>query len=564
LRRQNFDKLILHGGDVHTLDDAGRVSPAIGFRSGAVTAVGSLSEVRDATPGAEERDLGGKHLYPGFIDTHHHLCFAATYANFPEARCPPLGTVEDVLGVIRRTTERTPAGRWIVIVGYNDLNLADGRKPTRADLDRAAPDHPLLLVHFTYHEGVLNSLGLQRCGLDAGQRDPRGGTMGRTRGGELDGRVFERSFGHAESVARGALVAGDRERWFANAGAYQDRVLAAGITHVCDAAVPPSMEELYREWKARGELHLGVTMMPLVENMFDVPSARLASTPTGWRDGRLSIGPLKLFTDGGIACAMCLSLREAIVRLGAMLGTLVRSRSTTPWRLARQQPARLGPGLQLHTGLLYYEQSELERLVADACERDFAVGIHAGGNEAIAVALAALGTRYRGRLPPRIEHFFFLESESLRRAVDQGVHVVVQPYQLHDTGDLLRQTGLPSRVRYQAHREMLDAGLTLAGSSDAPVFTFDVLAAIEVAARRRTASGDTFHPEQAVSVAELLRMYTRGAAKTLGMEGEIGQLSAGSRADAVLLSEELEEVPAQRVPEVGVRATFAGRIALDP
>lgn len=547
---------------MHALDDAGTVAEAIGFCAGTVTAVGTLAEVRAATPNAEEHDLGGGHLYPGFIDAHHHLCFAATYANFPEARCPPARTIEDVLAVVRAAAERTPPGRWIVVVGYNDLNLTDGRKPTRHDLDRAAPEHPVLLIHFTYHEGVLNSAGLDRCGLDRSRRDPRGGSLGRDARGELDGRVFERSFGHAESVARGALVAADRESWFANANAYQDRVLAAGITHVCDAAVPPSMEELYREWKTRGELHVGVTMMPLVENMFDVPSGRLDSTPTGWRDGRLSVGALKLFTDGGIACAMCIELREAIARFGAMLAALVRTRSTTPWRLARQQPARFA-GMRLHTGLLYYEQSELERLVADACERGFSVGIHAGGNEAVDLALAALATRYRGRLPARIDHFFFLDDDTLRRATDQGVHVVVQPYQLHDTGDLLRETGLPRRIRYQAHREMLDARLVLAGSSDAPVFTFDVLASMEVAARRRTASGATFAAEQAVSIAELMRMYTRGAARTLGMEGEIGQLRPGARADAVLLGEELERVPPERVAGVGIRATFAGRIAAE-
>jgi predicted amidohydrolase YtcJ len=58
-------------------------------------------------------------------------------------------------------------------------------------------------------------------------------------------------------------------------------------------------------------------------------------------------------------------------------------------------------------------------------------------------------------------------------------------------------------------------------------------------------------------------MYTRGAAKTLGMEGEIGQLAVGARADAVLFSEELEKVPPQRLPEVGILAIFAGRVVLD-
>jgi predicted amidohydrolase YtcJ len=557
--RHEIDKLILHDGVVHTLDDHDSTAAAIGFSGGHVTSVGPLTTVREATPDAEERSLAGGHLYPGFIDTHHHLCFAATYANFPEVRCPPHRSIDSILATLRACAERTPVGQWIVLVGYDENRLAERRKPTRSDLDRVTTEHPVLLVHFSYHEGVLNSPGLVRADLEGSERDPGGGWMGRTRGGALDGRAFERCFGQAESIARREIIATDRESWFAKAGSYQGRVLAAGITHVCDAAVPPSMEELYREWKARGELHLGVTMMPLVENIFAEPWARLDGTPTGWRDGRLSVGPLKLFTDGGIACAMCLSLRDAILQLGAMLYRSLRQASADPWRFARQQPARFGAGGSLHTGLLYYEQSELERIVADACERGLGVGIHAGGNEAIAQALAALGTRYRAKLPPRVDHFFFLEDETLRRAADLGAHVVVQPYQLFDTGDLVRDTGLPRGIRYQAHREMLDAGLTLAGSSDAPVFSFDVLAGIEVAVRRHTAGGGALSPEQALTVAEVLRLYTRGAAATLGMNGEIGQLKPGSRADAVLLSEEIERTPAERLSEVGIRATFAGR-----
>ncbi len=560
--RRDFDQLILHNGAVHTLDDGPTIGTALGFSAGRVTAVGSLDAVRAATPGAEERDLAGAHVYPGFIDAHHHLCFAATYANFPEVRTPPHRNVEQILATIRACAARTPQGEWIVALGYNDLALDDRRRLTRFDLDRAAPDHPLLVIHFTYHEGVLNTLGLARAGLAEVRADPPGGAMGRTHRGGLDGRVYERCFGHAEAAARGALVAGSREGWFAGANAYQDRVLAAGITHVCDAAVPPSMEALYREWQARGELHLGITMMPLTDNMFAVPSQRLDGVATGWSDRRLSVGALKLFTDGGTSCAMCLSLREAIAQFGLLLGKLLSSRSLVPWRLARQQPARLGPGRTLHTGLLYYDAAALAQLVRDAGARGFSVGIHAGGNEAIAQAIEALEGTRPGMLPPRIDHFFFTDPASLRRAVERGIHIVVQPVQLHDTGDLLRETGLPVRLTYQAHRQMLEAGAALAGSSDAPVFTFSVLAALETAVRRRLASGATHDPDQALSVAQALRLYTRGAAAVLGMDGEIGQLSPGARADAVVLDEALESVPATRLAEVGIRSTFAGRIEL--
>lgn len=91
-----------------------------------------------------------------------------------------------------------------------------------------------------------------------------------------------------------------------------------------------------------------------------------------------------------------------------------------------------------------------------------------------------------------------------------------------------------------------------------------VVDAVGFAGGRVTADGGTLGADQAVSGAELLRMYTRGAAATLGLAGEIGQLSAGARADAVLLSDDLAGVPVARIQDVGVLATLAGRVELRP
>src|SRR5262249_59147780 len=113
----------------------------------------------------------------------------------------------------------------------------------------------------TYHEGVLNSLGLRDAGFGEENADQPGGWLGRTRRGRLNGGVFERCFGRAEAVARAALLAADRDAWFARAHASQERPTAAGITHVCDAAVPPNLEALYRERTRRGELRYGVARL---------------------------------------------------------------------------------------------------------------------------------------------------------------------------------------------------------------------------------------------------------------------------------------------------------------
>jgi hypothetical protein len=554
-----FDRLILHNAVVHSMDERGTVAEAVGFAGGRVTAVGTQAAVRLATPGADERDVDGEAIYPGFIDAHHHFCFAATFAGFPEIRCPPLRRLADVFATVTAQVAQVPAGQWIVLVGFDEMQLAERRQPTRDELDAVAPAHPVLLIHFTYHQGVLNSLGLRCAGFSEAHADRPGGWLGRTRRGRLTGGVYERCFGRAEAVARAALLATDRDGWFTHANAYQERVLAAGITHVCDAAVPPNLEALYREWQRRGELRIGVTMMPIADALLADPAARLDGATTGARDGRLAVGPLKLFLDGGVHCAMCFSLRDAIAQFATLVGRLLRAPSRVPWRLALQQRGHLHADGTVRTGVLYYDDAALAHIVTAAAARGFSLGMHAAGNAAIAQALACLGRARPGALPGRVDHFFFVDDDSARGAAESGVVAVVQPAQLPVTGDWIVQTGLPGGLAYHGYRQMLDAGVALVGSSDAPVVSFDVLVAIDAAVRRRLRSGATFAAEQRIGVADALCMYTRNAAAALGLSGEIGQLTPGARADAVLLSHDPLAVAVDDLGSIRVRATFAGR-----
>jgi hypothetical protein len=254
VKSSEFERLILCGARVRTLDDSDTRAEAIAFSAGRVAAVGTLAQARAAVPGAAERDLRGAAVYPGFVDAHHHFCFSATWGDRPSLRAQR--TLERLLACVAEQVARTPPGEWVVLFGWDESQLEGGRGPTRSELDEIAPEHPVLLIHFSYHQGVLNRLGLERAGLLDRRPDPPGGFRGRTRTGELDGHVSERCFGHAEGIARRSQSARDPEAWFASANRYQQGVLAAGITHVCDAAVPPEMEALYRRWQARGELRL--------------------------------------------------------------------------------------------------------------------------------------------------------------------------------------------------------------------------------------------------------------------------------------------------------------------
>jgi predicted amidohydrolase YtcJ len=105
-------------------------------------------------------------------------------------------------------------------------------------------------------------------------------------------------------------------------------------------------------------------------------------------------------------------------------------------------------------------------------------------------------------------------------------------------------------------RELVDAGVVVAGSSDAPVTAPDVLAAMQSAMSRRTASGERLAPEQALTALEALALYTRGAAAALGVDHECGALVPGSRADFVVLSRDPTRASAEELGSIAVEQTW--------
>jgi len=226
---------------------------------------------------------------------------------------------------------------------------------------------------------------------------------------------------------------------------------------------------------------------------------------------------------------------------------------------------RRGPDGLLHQGILFWDQDTLDSTVAAAAERGFQVAQHAVGNEAVSVGLTAI-ERASGaldRLPgrPRLEHALLVDPALVRRMADAGTIAVVQPFFLYDLGGAMAEVATPKPIEVMPLRRMLDAGVTLAGSSDYPVADFDVLAAVKSAATRRSQLGESLGPDQAIGVEDALRAYTMGSALALGVEKEVGSISAGKQADLVVLSENPLEVDRELVDEIKVLGTYrAGRL----
>jgi predicted amidohydrolase YtcJ len=555
---------IFSGGPILTMRSEAPRAQAIAVAGERILAVGDLDAVRAAAGGAEEVDLAGACLLPGFIDAHHHFAEGALFAGMLDLRWPAIRSIDEMLSALAARAGETPAGQWIIGQGYDESRLRERRGPTLSELDDTCPDHPVLLVQYSYHEAIVNSRAHQVADLPVDRPDPPGGVIERDPRGRNTGRMIENALAPFFVRAVGDELARDEESYFEQLERYQQRLLAAGITRLHDAAVSPLMERMLRRGVERGLLRLSVLMMlSSAEGTFRPPRDRLGGWRTGEGSDPLRTGPLKLFMDGGERAALALPLRTLAGMTVGMLVRMLRRPSLEPLREAARAPLRWDrKARRLRGGILFYSEEEARELVEAAVEHRLSVAIHAEGNVAIEQALRVLppapAERPAGVCPHRIEHFFFPDRDAIARAAELGLATAVQPMIVEWTGDRLMDMGVIGRHLFMPLRAMLDAGLVVAGSSDAPVVDFDPLAGIRAAVQRRTASGQQLGDGQEVSVQEALEMYTLHSARAGGLEHEVGSLEVGKRADLVVLSEDPTALEPGELDRLKVLRTVCG------
>jgi predicted amidohydrolase YtcJ len=229
--------------------------------------------------------------------------------------------------------------------------------------------------------------------------------------------------------------------------------------------------------------------------------------------------------------------------------------NTTAASLASGRPPRF----------LFYTQDELDAIVGRAHAAHLPIAIHAAGDIAVTMALDAIERAQRSQpdVPPqfRIEHAITLKHSDIDRLRTLQVAVVTQPEAVFAAGDRLPEAGLADGVRIAPFRDLLDAGVTLAFSSDSPCYSLSPLWQVWCAASRRTAAGHTLDDGQALTVSEAFDAYTRAGADAI-FDGSGGSLRPGRRADFVILSADPRAVPLDRWRSVVVEETYvAGRQA---
>lgn len=184
--------LILHNGRLHTVDREKPTASAVAIRDGRFVAVGSEAEVMPLRgPATQVVDLNRRTVIPGLNDSHLHLIRGGLNYNL-ELRWEGVPSLADALRMLKDQADRTPSPQWVRVVGgWNEFQFAERRMPTLEEINRAAPDTPVFILHL-YDRALLNRAALRVVGYDRNTPNPPGGEIVRDGNGEPTGMLIAR------------------------------------------------------------------------------------------------------------------------------------------------------------------------------------------------------------------------------------------------------------------------------------------------------------------------------------------------------------------------------------
>jgi predicted amidohydrolase YtcJ len=508
--------LVFENARIWTQDRLRPQAQALAVADGRILGVGTGEEMRALLPKARIIDLGGRCLVPGFNDAHAHIWkighLLTSMVDLRQAR-----SIRQMGDLLQVAADR--GGHWIVGRGYNEAQLAEGRMPTRHDLDQFVKDRPVYLTRTCGHIGLANSRALELAGVGVDTPAPAGGAIDRDERGQPTGTLKETAMGLVSRIVP-EPSAQEYARMIQATGQHH---LKLGITSATDAGVTPEILEVYRHLDKNGELLTRINVMALRRPLGGTQTYPL---PERFESDMLRVDSIKLLADGGLSGATA-ALRR-------------------PYRHCDD------------TGLLRLDADELHELVKDAHAADLRIGIHAIGDAAIDVVLDVYERLPRKNLAHRIEHFGLPDPHQLERSARLGLIAVPQAIFLTELGVNFRRY-LPDAMIPQAYplRSVLAAGIPMALSSDAPVVCDDnPLSGIQAALTRCDATGVAICPDESISVHEALLAYTLGGAVASGDAGNRGSLTPGKWADLAVLSGDPTQV--EDLSTVRVDMTWLG------
>ncbi|MEM5515665.1 amidohydrolase [Henriciella sp. AS95] len=495
---------VFSGGTIYTgLDDPKTVDSVIVENGRIVGTAPPLSE-----DWSEDEvtlvDLGGAVMYPGFTDAHAHLIGIGQRELIFSLE--GTASIAELVSRVETELKDKAPGEVLFGSGWIETGWPEGRMPSAADLDAVSPDNPVILMRADGHALVANTAALKLADIYDIGGNPQGGRVERGEGMKATGIVIDNSMYPVLQLVPPATEEQEREAYKIGAQVYVSRGWTGMHNMNVDRYGAPIMKSLDEEGLMPLRLYNAYD-----ENADDIARERSYETDT------IRNRAMKLFVDGALGSR------------GALLIEPYSDRPDT-------------------SGVEILDLYTLPVLMQKAEKEGVQLAIHAIGdlaNRRILDAYEELG--YGPDLRWRIEHAQVLASEDIARVGELGLIASMQPS--HAIGDLKfapARLGMDRLGGAYAWKSLIDSGAIVAGGSDAPVEVGSPLIEFYAAVARKDLegnSGEGWHPEEALSREEALKLFTSNAAYAAFMEDELGTIEAGKLADFTVFDRDLLTVP---------------------
>jgi len=453
-------------------------------------------------------DCHGMTVIPGFNDAHCHPVPQAI--TFSHIDCSPsaVKSIDDIKKQIRKHARLNPGGKWLRAAQYNEIRLVEKRHPTRWELDEAAPDHPVILVHYSAGTCVLNSMALRLVGINRDTPDTPGGRIGREPStGEPNGIIF----GVNDHVQKGIPPA-DGAELEKGIKLVSQQYLSRGVTSLQDTGWNNGLIhwQTYLRFKSKeGLLPNRVSMLIGTDALKEIIASGLSM---GSGDNQLRIGGVKIALDES-------------------------------------------------TGCIHPPQHDLNFHALQAHQAGFQLAFHVHDLYHLRAALAAMNNIRRETTGPiyrhRLEHCMVCTPDLLELMMEIPLVVVTQPSFLHYGVENFMDAIPPEKLHCLFPIASFNhKGLAVAFSSDAPMMPVNPLTDVYTAVTRKGFNGRVLAPEEGISPLEALKIYTLGSAYAALEEGIKGSLTPGKLADIVVLNNDPNQVEPEAIKDILVMMTM--------
>jgi len=563
---ETAERIFLHG-NIYTVNDKQPSAQAIAVKGGRIIFVGSNADAEKFRADKTHIvDLAGKTVTPGFTDSHCHI-FGIGEREMT-LNLEGTNTREDFLARVKERVAQTERNKWITGRGWIETFWKPPQFPTRADLDKIAPDNPVFLTRADGHAAIVNSAALTLANISDHTPDPFGGQILKTNG-DPNGMLLDNAM---DLVAKNIPKPTEAETEQALLKGI-DREIKLGWCEIQNAGSELSDQEIIRRAYAARKVKL--RMINAAYGPGEAANALLKNGATlNAFDHRFTQRTIKVIFDGALGSR------------GAALLAPYSDKADT-------------------SGFLTQKPEELTPMFEEALRRGIQVETHAIGDRANRLILDLYEQAFKA-VPPgerkiheprwRVEHAQILSEQDLPRFAKLGVIASMQPS--HAISDLFfapSRLGIERLAGAYAWNSLIKSGAIICGGSDAPVERgepmIEFYAAVTrcplpehglpvgapsgVELRSEQNSGqdvrwahrqdayvppqpEGWHPEQAVSREQALRMFTSNAAYAAFEENDKGSIEVGKLADFTVLSADIMKIPAPEILKTRCEMTVIG------